>query len=540
MTVFQELRLWARRAPTGDRISAAIASAVVLALLMWAAIPATGRSANAVNVAAGTNQASIGTSNGLGGQTNPTAATASGPTATGGASSTGPGTGTGTSLGTGVGTGTGTGAATATGTGTGAPAQTGNTKTTTGRSCVSPPGTDQGVTPTQIKIAIVLVDIAGATGNSALGIPPPAVQQNNWQWVVDSVNASGGVACRKLVPEFFSGNGADQSQLQQTCLDIAQAGVFAVLDLGAYTLYPSVQDCFPQHQLPFLLSGFASNAQLSQNYPYFFAGESLDTGDRNTIFALEARGFFSPANGFKKLGFVYGSCFPEMSGEILGWLHQVGLSSSQIVTYDLGCPTPFANPADEQSAILKFEEQGVTNVTIDGMAASFANFTTLAQQQGFHPKYGLTDQGLIFLTYSNTHPDYANIANAVVITGERFGEERTPGYVPSAGTARCNAIFQAHGQPPMYRVNDDGAGGTACDGIWELAAMIDHAPVLHRNALAAGLQAAGSLDLSYPRGPNDFKGTDVTVGDEFWRPTQFFTSCDCWHVTDPTFHPRFS
>jgi hypothetical protein len=528
VTPFQEFRLWARRAPTSDRVSASIAAAVVLALLVWVAIPGTDRPATALGVGVGAAQGSASTAGGAGAgpHTNTTAGTGEAVGAVTGA----PAAGSNSATGSGTNGSSGT-------TGT---TLVGGTGPSAGGGCVSPQGTDQGVTSTQIKVAVVILDIAGATGNSAVGVPPPAVQQSEWQWIIDSVNASGGVACRKLVPEFFSGNGADQSQLQQTCLDIVQAGVFAVLDTGAYSLYPSVQDCFAQHQLPFLSGAFASNSQLSQNYPYFFAGQSLDAADRNTVFALQARGFFSPANGFTKLGFVYGDCFPELSGEIIGWLHQVGLSSSQIVTYDLGCPTPFASPAAEQQAILKFQEQGVTNVTIDGMAASFANFTTIAQQQGFHPKYGLPDQGLIFLTYSNTNPDYANIANAIVITGERYGEEHTPGYVPSPGTARCNAILQAHGQPAVYRENDTGVSGTACDDVSEIVAMIDHAPVLHRNALAAGLSAVGSLDLSYPRGPNDFRGTHVTVGDEFWRPTQFFTSCNCWQVIDPTFHSSFS
>jgi hypothetical protein len=395
------------------------------------------------------------------------------------------------------------------------------------------------VSATAIKIAVVLTNVAGPAGNSAFGVPSPAAQQNNFLSVIDSINAAGGVACRKLVPTFFNGNPVDQSGLQQTCLDIAQAGVFAAIDLAAYGLFPSVQDCFPQHQLPLLTLAYGANSQLSHDYPYLFPSQSIDNLNHNTVFALAARGFFSPANGFNKLGFVYEDCFPEMSGEIIGWLHQVGLSSSQIVTYDLSCPTGFASPAEEQQAILKFKQAGVTHVTINYVNASFANFTDLAQQQGFNPKYGIPDQSIIALTDSNTHPNYANIANAIAIAGDRHAERHTPGYVPDAGTQRCNAIFAAHGRPPMYQANDDGASGWACASIWEVTAMIDHAPALRRDALAAGLQAAGSIDMSFPVGPNDFRGTKVTVGDQFWRPAQFFESCTCWQVIDRSWHSSF-
>jgi hypothetical protein len=278
---------------------------------------------------------------------------------------------------------------------------------------------------------------------------------------------------------------------------------------------------------------------MSQNYPYLFGGQSIDSLDHNTVFALSARGFFSPANGFKKLGFIYEDCFPEMNGKIMGWLHQVGLSSSQIVTYNLSCPSAFASPSDLEQAVLQFQRAGVTHVTNDWMDANLPTFTNIAEQQGFRPKYGLPDEGLIVLNASNNHPNYANMAGAIAISGDRWAEMSTPGYVPSAGTQKCNAIFAAHGQPPMYRANDAGNSGWACDGIWELAAMIDHAPALHRNALALGLQAAGSVDMSFPTGPNDFRGAKVTVGDQFWRAAEFLESCTCWRANDQTWHPAF-
>jgi hypothetical protein len=395
------------------------------------------------------------------------------------------------------------------------------------------------VSATAIKIAVVLTEVVGPTGNSALGVPSPAEQQDNFRWVIDSVNAAGGVACRKLVPTFFNGNPVDESQLQQTCLDIAEAGVFAVIDLAAYGLHPAAQGCFAKHQLPLITNAHGANTQVRHDYPYLFPSESIDDGNRNTVFALAARGFFSRANGFNKLGFVYTSCFPEMSGEIIGWLHKVGLSSSQIVTYDFGCPNGFASPADVQQAILKFQQAGVTHVTQNYLNVSFKVFTEVAEQQGFRPKYGIPAQSIIALNDGDTHPNYANIANAIAIAGDRQAERHTPGYVPSAGTKRCNAIFAKHGRPPAYQAQDVGASGWACASIWELAAMIGHAPALRRNALAAGLHATGSIDLPFPVGPNDFSGTKVTVGDQFWRPAQFFRSCDCWRVIDKTWHPSF-
>ena len=108
----------------------------------------------------------------------------------------------------------------------------------------------------------------------------------------------------------------------------------------------------------------------------------------------------------------------------------------------------------------------------------------------------------------------------------------------STGTARCNAIYAAKREPSVYK-QLDGAGGVSCDMVWELAAAVAHAPALQRNALAAGLHTAGSVEFSDPFGPNDFSAQGATTGGSFWRPVQFYTSCTCWHVLDPTFHPSF-
>src|SRR4051794_29495852 len=46
MTPFQEFRLWARRAPAGERAAAAITSVIVLSLLIWVLIPNSSKNGN--------------------------------------------------------------------------------------------------------------------------------------------------------------------------------------------------------------------------------------------------------------------------------------------------------------------------------------------------------------------------------------------------------------------------------------------------------------------------------------------------------------
>jgi hypothetical protein len=405
---------------------------------------------------------------------------------------------------------------------------------------VSPPGTDQGVTASQINVAITLINIVGPAANSTFGVPSATQQQADYQAVINSINASGGVACRKIDPQYFQADPADQSGLEQTCLQIVQTDPFAELDAGGYSPYPSLADCFMENGDPYFSSLNLSDQQRDQFYPYAFGtGSTLDLLYHNAVFAFQSLGVFSASNGFKKLGFVYRTCVPNESSEYMSWLSQIGLSSSQIVSYSFGCPSAYASPSDVEQAVLEFQQDGVTNVTQVGDNADFPEFTSVAQSQGFYPKYDVPDDGLVATSTGTPSDNYSNLNNAIAITDSGYGEPNTPGITPLPGTAKCNAIYQAVGIAPVYQ-QSDGFGGAVCNEMWMFAAAVDHAPVLKRDALAAGLEAAGSVSFSYPGGPNQFAGSDDTTGGQFWRPVQFSSSCTCWKVLNPSWQSSFA
>jgi hypothetical protein len=68
---------------------------------------------------------------------------------------------------------------------------------------------------------------------------------------------------------------------------------------------------------------------------------------------------------------------------------------------------------------------------------------------------------------------------------------------------------------------------------------MNHDANLTPDGVADGLNAAGSVAMSYPYGPNDFTGAGTTWGGQFWRPVNYTASCACWQVTDPNFQPSF-
>lgn len=470
MNLSQNFRVWVREAPNRQRVPAAIVALALLGLLAWAFIPLANSDGND----------STASSTPVAGET---------------VSSTPP-----------------------------SPAPK-------PAKCTDPTGTVPGVTDSQIRLGVIIVNITGLATNASLGVLPAATQKAGFQAVIDSINAGGGVDCRQLVPQYFNANPADQSNLQKTCLDIVQSGVFAAVDSGAFAQFPIV-DCFGQHKVPYFGGYLLANSQMAQFYPYLFELNSQDVVYHDMVVGLQQYGFFKPGNGFTKLGYIYNDCHPEIHTEVVKWLADAGVTAAQTVGFDTGCTTAFTSSVALQQAILKFKRAGVTNLIATGIVGDIPTFTQLAEVQKFRPKWGLGDDSLITTSYGTHGPDAQNLDGAIVITPSRNGEEHTPNVVPTAETNKCSSLI---GQD-LYKLPN--AAGNGCDQMWMFAAAVTHAPTLARASLADGLHAAVSVPFSYPQGPNDFAaGSKVTYAGQYWRTTQFHAACACFQLVSQTFHP---
>ena len=519
MRPFQQLRLWARRAPLIERGTALAIATIVLASMTWLAVPPADDDTAITDVAADRTAAAPPEA----------AAGATGAEAIGDVPATGP---------AGAPTVGGTAGPVSRSADASRPAASGGGPAAATGGCVSPPGSDQGVTDKEIKIALTLVELAGDAGNETVNVPPAPQQKADYDAIVDEINKTGGVACRQLKVLYFTINPLDQAQLRQTCLDVAQAGVFYVNDLGGYAAFPAIVDCYAENKLPFYEGNFLPESQIDAGYPYLFVAATQDNLFFNTVFALRDRGFFDPAQGFRKLGYFYRECIPEHPRKVLSWLQQAGVPSSQIVTYNFGCPVGiYVSPSDIAQAALRFQQNGVTHVLTHG-ASDWFQFSRVAQQQGYKPKYGVSDQSTSFSSYGTNGPEWNNIDGSVLISNYRFNEERTPGNVPTDATERCARIMRARGQPHPYN-QKIGMSGVACNQLWFFANAANHAPELKRTALAAGLNRGGPIDFAYPYGPSTFPTPKTTYHGNFWRPQVAYASCNCWRVADFMFQPTF-
>jgi hypothetical protein len=500
----QVFRLWLRRASTAERSLAGLAAVVVASLLAWTAVPtATDDVATA---------SFPGAAPGVGGP----ASAASGPDA---------------ATGSGGPSGTGTTQPVAGGGGGTGPNAAGDPAAATPK---CPPGTDQGASEKSVDVAITLIEVAGAAGNAAFGVPSADEQRAYYQAVIDSLNQAGGVGCRQIKPAYYTVNPVDTSAPHETCLRIRSAPPFIVFNNGA--LPSSEVPCLMQAQIPFVTPETAEAAR--KNYPLLFTLSSSDLIYRNAMIAWKQSGAFDSGGKLGKIGVIYHDCVPAIVDAVFDGLAAAGIPDSNITSYNLGDCRGTGSPADIQQAIAQFQREGVTHVAPAFMPSDFATFTKIAQGQGFRPRYRVADFAVLSVSYGALAPDWNNIDGALAMTNQSFGEEHTPSFKPSAETQRCNAIMATAGLPPVYQ-QPLGFGGVACSQLWLFEAMVEHAPTMARAALAQGLNAAGTVPYSYPGGPADFSTPGVTYGGQFFRPLVASAACRCWRVTDPTFKPGF-
>ena len=545
MTPLQQLRIWLRRASAAERVTTMVAAVVALALFGWLVLPVRDSvTADAVrpfgNVGT-TDSAEVGSVRpgevGPGGATPGRADPGPGARGAGGIATGSIGSAGGAGAKT-VGAG---GKATRGAPGTGTTAAGGPDGAAQGTAQQCPAGGDQGVSASKIQVAVTLINIVGAFGNDALGVPSATEQQQDWQQVADSINAAGGAGCRQLSLNFYSVNPVDSNDTQSKCLQIAADKPFIAVDTGGLT-NTGASDCIPAQKIP-LVSAYVTEEQTRKYYPYYISPTGLRSkGYRSNFLGAQQKGYLSAASGFKKLGVFYQSCRPSMVAAGRAAIVQAGVSDRQTVAYDMGCPPGrFDSTADTQQAVLTFKNAGVTHVVVLDDGGGISAFSKAAAQQQYKPQYLLAEDAAVVPTSGPLAPDAANLDGALAVVGGRYGEQTTPGYTPGAATVRCNAIYAKHGQKPVYE-QGAGYGGSVCNYLWFVTALIDHAPVLQRSALVAGMRAIGSFDSAFSYGPVDFTTfpAGTPYGLESWRVVQFRKDCACWQILDTTFHPPFA
>jgi hypothetical protein len=251
---------------------------------------------------------------------------------------------------------------------------------------------------------------------------------------------------------------------------------------------------------------------------------------------MQAQGWFQRAHGFRKLGILEDACNPEVNTDLAANLAAAGIPPGQASVFVLDCdPSSGSSPPSQvEQAVVQHKLANVTNLMMASSQTNLDIYTNVAQQQGFHRRYSVSDyDGVI------GHEGPVNAGQfdgALGITNDKTGEINS-GLPFNAVSQYCNQVMVSHGLRPMVKEPDDEAVGQGCGMLLTFVAAATHAPSLTRTALLAGLDATGSLAEPFPFGDGLFSRPGKVAGGDFWRPAQWHASCTCWKVLDPTFRP---
>jgi hypothetical protein len=556
MRPFLQFRLWARRGPRSERLLGSVSVIVALGLVIWALVPSLGGSAStAVGMAqpgvsggstgsGATIQAagsSLGTGTGSGSATPSGAASASeggngstggGPTSPGASGSIAPVSASG-------GSGGGQVPLLQASSSPGSPADAPSGRSTPGAGpagassaaagCAPTTSTNQGVSASQVSVAVLLPD-AGPV-NSYVGIPSQADFQKAYNAVFGYYNKMGGVQCRQIVPHYYDDNVLDSSSEQSTCLQVVQAGPFAVLNNFDT---PEETGCIAQHHIPNLWYTPAHEPDIRQFYPYLLSdAPNYDRLIENYVIGARTEGFFK---GMKKLGILEETCFPDENSAIAADLEAIGITSFD--TYNYGCPVAVDTPDQDQEAALHFQSDGVTNV-LNTAYTYITDFAQAAQEQGYYPHMAVMEDGAMgAIAHESSPPPPSSFNGALGITWDQIGAESTPGVSLSPATGVCASLMTSLGfAVPTAKGSAAGAFyGDACAVVSVFVSAAEHDIPLVGTGLAGGMARSGPLDLSYPVGPMDVTNAADPTGGDYWRADTWSSGCDCWHVTDPVWH----
>lgn len=385
--------------------------------------------------------------------------------------------------------------------------------------------TGRGVTATEVRIGILLLDIGGAASALGFGVPglDPREQQEDWQVFVDKLNAEGGIAQRKVVPVYRAYDPTNADDMRATCIFMAEdAEVFAVLSTGGYS--SDGQLCLVrEHAMPFL----STQGQAEEVYRHGLAftwGMSRERILRNQALLLHRRGLLRgkvigvvDADEAAVKGPVERSLLPEL--QRLGYqvAHRSTLSPS---TFTAASQIP-VEISQMQSKRVDFVLLGLANVPI-------AQWVNEADARGFRPRYGLSDfiNGVNDVTLGLLPRSF----DGVGVTSLRIGETRVGRPLAGADQACLDHYAKATGRRPAPDDTRFNILQIACGALGQVRDAAARAGTqLTVPRFTSGLRELGTLDI-----PTQSPGSWQRKFDaaDFVRTARADMECPCWVPVD--------
>jgi len=475
----------------------------------------------------------------------------------GGAADTGAGSGAGSGSGSGPGTGTGSGSGgsgaasglgsvSGPGSGSGAGLSGGGPSgpSASGGGPAPGAGSVTGSLSPNLKIGVVLMNY-GAVG-STFGVKGLSTGSTKAQAqaVVDALNAQGGIAGHKIVPVYVTvdiTNGTYSGQAQATCATLTEDNpVFAVV--GASIDIFTLAACLGQHHTPLIPSpwvaasiGFMDDQAARQYSPYLYWPNLFNpAGYSVAVDKWVSDGFLTPAS---RIGIMRADqppqqrvddnvVRPRLAAHGLKVTDEVAVQVNNSVS-DLGGPS-----AQASNAVLRFRSEGVDRVLWipEGTGGEAFFFMPEAENQGYHPKYGVTS----FLApyFLEANEPATQLAGSEGIGWQPTVDtdpQHDPG--PTPGRAACADIMHRAGQAFADR-GVENAAYSFCESFFFLRAALAGTTSPTPAALQAGSDALGAtfpsvLTFGERFGPGRLAPVSAV------RQLRFDNGCACYQYFGP-------
>lgn len=515
MTPFLQFRLWLQRGPSSERVAAGLASVLLLALLVWAAVPLNGEGPSA--------DVTLGAGAPTDGQV------ASDQAVPGGAPGEGPIEGAG-ELGE-----PGSASPTVT-SGPGGSGAAGPTEGTAGAEaggdrCAGLKASDQGVSPTEVFVAVSVIELGGEIANSAVGFRSDL--DDVVQAATAGVNADGGVACRKLRIKVYKVNPLDQNDTRAKCLQMVDDKPFAVIDWAGF-LDPASRACFGAAKLPYQSLAPVNQEEVDRAFPYMYSqAPTTDRDMRNWVFEAHARRSFDPKNGFRKLGLLLDACNSKANSALLENLAKVGVPREQTSSFTTSECGGLASTSEISQAFVQHRNAGVSHVYFGVNGADAQNYVRQADSVAWKPFYMVSDSAGATLPEGGRSNWPAGFDGAIAITSLRTGELNSGIQHPLVQPC-FEWMKKANIQPPA---GEEFGLLATCDMFRLFVAAANAAgPQLVRSTLLDGLAKVGRFEGAQHMGAVFDRPGKVTGGD-FIRAIQWHLDCTCWKVLDRDLKP---
>lgn len=256
-------------------------------------------------------------------------------------------------------------------------------------------GRSVGITASTVKMGVV---IAAGNPGTAFGTSlsyDTDASTRIVQGMVNEINATGGIAGRKVLPIYAYNDNTDGSASAQTrsqteiCTRLTEdEKVFFVIAMNPAGLNYSY-DCYAKHQTPLidLLLADADAERLAQLSPWVIAPIAMNWGTMARVLpgALSEAGFLT-----QKMG-LFTQDRPALNRSAKVLMGEIGKRGGRFLATATFKPTYDGLAADTAAAVLSFKDKGVDRVVVWApQCGTLLAFSRQAQSQGYSPRYGLT------------------------------------------------------------------------------------------------------------------------------------------------------